>query len=154
VTANPDGPCSPAGAGDDLRIVHEFAPAKVNLTLRVKGRRPDSYHELESLVAFADFGDELFFLPGEGQGIAVAGPVAHALRGPNLIEAAADDGWAPLADNGGFSETHALTSDSSAVDAGDPAGCKGGSDEPLELDQRGEPRSAGGRCDIGAHERQ
>ena len=31
----------------------EPAPAKVNLTLRVVGRRPDGYHELESLVCFA-----------------------------------------------------------------------------------------------------
>ena len=31
----------------------EPAPAKVNLTLRVLGRRPDGYHEIESLVVFA-----------------------------------------------------------------------------------------------------
>ena len=37
----------------------EFAPAKVNLTLRVLGRRADGYHELDSLVAFADVGDRL-----------------------------------------------------------------------------------------------
>ena len=37
----------------------EHAPAKVNLTLRVLGRRADGYHEMESLVAFADFGDRL-----------------------------------------------------------------------------------------------
>jgi len=29
----------------------EKAPAKVNLTLRVIGRRADGYHEIESLVA-------------------------------------------------------------------------------------------------------
>ena len=41
----------------------ENAPAKVNLTLRVLGRRADGYHEIESLVAFADFGDRLSFAP-------------------------------------------------------------------------------------------
>ncbi len=35
------------------------APAKVNLSLRVTGRRDDGYHELESLVAFAGLGDTL-----------------------------------------------------------------------------------------------
>ena len=35
----------------------EKAPAKINLTLRVLGRRADGYHELESLVAFADLAD-------------------------------------------------------------------------------------------------
>ena len=41
----------------------DFAPAKINLTLRVIGRRADGYHELESLVAFADVGDTLTFSP-------------------------------------------------------------------------------------------
>ena len=40
------------------------APAKINLTLRVVGRRTDGYHELESLVAFAGLGDWLGFVPG------------------------------------------------------------------------------------------
>ena len=39
--------------------LHEFAPAKVNLSLQVKGRRLDGYHELVSLVAFATVGDQL-----------------------------------------------------------------------------------------------
>jgi len=37
----------------------EFAPAKVNLTLSVGQARADGYHPLHSLVAFADWGDEL-----------------------------------------------------------------------------------------------
>ena len=37
-----------------LAALPEFAPAKVNLTLRVLGRRSDGYHEIESLVVFAD----------------------------------------------------------------------------------------------------
>ena len=39
--------------------VREFAPAKINLALHVLGRRDDGYHELDSIVAFADVGDEL-----------------------------------------------------------------------------------------------
>jgi 4-diphosphocytidyl-2-C-methyl-D-erythritol kinase len=54
----------------------ESAPAKVNLTLRVLSRRRDGYHEIESLVAFAEFGDRLRFSPGGGLTLAVDGPTA------------------------------------------------------------------------------
>ena len=57
----------------------ENAPAKVNLTLRVLGRRADGYHELESLVTFAEVGDRLSFVPG--------GELALAVRGPNAVQA-------------------------------------------------------------------
>jgi len=56
----------------------EPAPAKVNLTLRVVGRRPDGYHDLESLVAFARVGDRLDFTPGGALALAVRGPFAAA----------------------------------------------------------------------------
>jgi 4-diphosphocytidyl-2-C-methyl-D-erythritol kinase len=52
------------------------APAKVNLTLRIRGRRPDGYHELESLVAFAGCGDRLTLRAGPQLELAVAGPTA------------------------------------------------------------------------------
>ena len=35
----------------------ELAPAKINLTLRIMGRRRDGYHALDSVVIFADIGD-------------------------------------------------------------------------------------------------
>jgi 4-diphosphocytidyl-2-C-methyl-D-erythritol kinase len=57
-------------------LLVESAPAKVNLTLRVFGRRSDGYHEIESLVAFAEFGDRLRFSPGSGLTLAVNGPTA------------------------------------------------------------------------------
>ena len=60
----------------------ESAPAKVNLTLRVLGRRADGYHDIESLVAFADFGDRLGLTPG--------GELALTLRGPGAARAGAD----------------------------------------------------------------
>ena len=56
----------------------EKAPAKVNLTLRVLGRRADGYHEIESLVAFAGVGDAVTFRPGGALALAVGGPTAAA----------------------------------------------------------------------------
>lgn len=56
----------------------EKAPAKVNLTLRVIGRRADGYHDIESLVAFASVGDALTFTPGGALALSVGGPTAAA----------------------------------------------------------------------------
>jgi len=56
----------------------EPAPAKVNLTLRVLGARPDGYHEIESLVVFAAVGDALAFTPGKKLALVVRGPTAVA----------------------------------------------------------------------------
>ena len=69
----------------------ENAPAKVNLTLRVHGRRNDGYHDIESLVAFADFGDRLSFLRGDKLTLAVEGPGAAEVGGgdDNLVLKAA-----------------------------------------------------------------
>jgi 4-diphosphocytidyl-2-C-methyl-D-erythritol kinase len=53
-----------------------FAPAKINLTLRVTGRRADGYHELESLVVFARPRDRLRLMPGEKLSLVVDGPTA------------------------------------------------------------------------------
>ena len=54
----------------------ERAFAKINLTLRVLGRRADGYHELESLVAFADVADTLTLEPGSTNGLEMSGPFA------------------------------------------------------------------------------
>ena len=56
----------------------EKAAAKINLTLRVLGRRPDGYHEIESLVAFADLADTLTLQPGGDVALDIAGPFAAA----------------------------------------------------------------------------
>ena len=52
--------------------------AKVNLTLRVVGRRVDGYHELESVVAFADCADHLSLTPGSELQLRITGPLAQA----------------------------------------------------------------------------
>jgi 4-diphosphocytidyl-2-C-methyl-D-erythritol kinase len=69
----------------------ERAPAKINLTLRVVGRRADGYHELESLVVFAGVGDSLTFTPGRALALTVDGPTAAASGSPddNLVMKAA-----------------------------------------------------------------
>jgi 4-diphosphocytidyl-2-C-methyl-D-erythritol kinase len=58
------------------------APAKINLTLHVLGRRADGYHDLESLVAFAGTGDDLRLEPGAALALHVEGPTAP-LAGSN-----------------------------------------------------------------------
>ena len=70
--------------------ISERAPAKINLTLRVLGRRADGYHELESLVTFADVGDCVTLTvagePGAAGNVAVSGPFAGDIDGQNLLE--------------------------------------------------------------------
>ncbi len=56
----------------------EEGRAKVNLTLRVVGRRVDGYHELESVLAFADCADRLGLAPGSALDLTMSGPLAQA----------------------------------------------------------------------------
>lgn len=73
-----------AGAARGLLV--ETAAAKVNLSLRVLGRRADGYHELESLVVFAGVGDVVTLDVAEPLGLEVTGPEAAGLaEGPNLV---------------------------------------------------------------------
>lgn len=55
-------------------VLQDQARAKVNLTLRVVSRRVDGYHELESVVAFADCADRLTLQPGVPLGLSATGP--------------------------------------------------------------------------------
>jgi 4-diphosphocytidyl-2-C-methyl-D-erythritol kinase len=52
------------------------APAKINLYLRVVGRRADGYHLLDSLVAFADLADRVSVEPADALSLVVDGPFA------------------------------------------------------------------------------
>lgn len=73
--------------GAALRLT---AYAKVNLYLHITGRRPDGYHLLDSLVAFADVGDEVVIAPSEQMTLEIDGPFAAALGGgENLMLSAA-----------------------------------------------------------------
>lgn len=68
----------------------ENAPAKVNLTLRVLGRRADGFHEISSLTAFSGIGDRLELDPGDDVTLDVHGPFAGEIGdGDNLVLKAA-----------------------------------------------------------------
>ena len=59
-------------------MLSEEGRAKVNLSLRVAGRRVDGYHDLESVVAFADCADRLTLAPGPELSLKTTGPLAQA----------------------------------------------------------------------------
>jgi 4-diphosphocytidyl-2-C-methyl-D-erythritol kinase len=59
--------------------VREFAAAKINLFLHVLGRRSDGYHDLDSLVVFAEVGDEIELTPGGERIVSVEGRFADAV---------------------------------------------------------------------------
>jgi 4-diphosphocytidyl-2-C-methyl-D-erythritol kinase len=61
-----------------MPVLSDQARAKVNLTLRVNGRRVDGYHDLESVVAFADCADGLTLAPGPDLDLTMSGPLAQA----------------------------------------------------------------------------
>ena len=69
----------------------ERAPAKINLALHVLGRRSDGYHELDSIVAFANVADRLAFAAAEDWRLDIVGPFAAGLASgdDNLVLKAA-----------------------------------------------------------------
>jgi len=71
-------PTTDAAVKSSASELVEDGRAKVNLTLRVMGRRIDGYHDLESVVAFADCADRLSLLPGTELQLATTGPLAEA----------------------------------------------------------------------------
>ena len=52
--------------GDGLLIL---APAKINLSLLIVGKRPDGFHEIETVMAKINWYDEILIQPGQQEGI-------------------------------------------------------------------------------------
>jgi 4-diphosphocytidyl-2-C-methyl-D-erythritol kinase len=81
--------------------VRETAYAKINLALHVRRRRDDGYHELETLFAFVDAGDELAAAPASQDSLTVTGEFGAGLSNPfgNIVAKALNSlphgaGWA------------------------------------------------------------
>ncbi|ERK17934.1 4-diphosphocytidyl-2-C-methyl-D-erythritol kinase [Pantoea sp. AS-PWVM4] len=65
------------------------APAKLNLFLYITGRRPDGYHNLQTLFQFLDYGDTLTITPDDSGNIRLLTPLAGVPDEHNLIVRAA-----------------------------------------------------------------
>ncbi len=63
----------------EAAAIVELAPAKLNLDLLVTARTAAGYHELDSIVVFADRGDRLTFAPAAALELVLEGPFAAAL---------------------------------------------------------------------------
>ncbi len=88
--------------------VRVFAPAKINLTLKVARPRDDGLHPLQSVVAFADVGDVVAAAPGDGLSLTLEGEFAEGLSAgeDNLVLRAAR----ALADAASMAEANAALS--------------------------------------------
>ncbi len=65
------------------------APAKLNLMLHILGRRPDGYHELQTLFQFLDYADELEFAVRDDGQIHLHSDLQDVPHDSNLIVKAA-----------------------------------------------------------------
>jgi len=65
------------------------APAKLNLFLHITGRRPDGYHQLQTLFQLLDYGDELTFTVGQQGGVTLTCNQPELVNDDNLVIRAA-----------------------------------------------------------------
>ena len=87
----------------------EIAPAKLNLALHVRGKRPDGRHDIETIFAFCTDGDRLSAVPADGISLEMTGPFAGNLDAgdDNLVLKAARS----LSDRASMEKSAALTLD-------------------------------------------
>ncbi|MDF2604316.1 4-(cytidine 5'-diphospho)-2-C-methyl-D-erythritol kinase [Sphingomonas sp.] len=76
-------------------VIVEPAPAKLNLALHVRARRPDGYHDLETLFVFCRDGDVVTIADAQDDSFTITGPFASALAAAATDAVPADRaGWA------------------------------------------------------------
>ena len=60
-------------SGEQITVVGDGllvrAPAKINLSLLIAGKRPDGFHEIETVMAKINWYDEILIQPGQQEGI-------------------------------------------------------------------------------------
>jgi 4-diphosphocytidyl-2-C-methyl-D-erythritol kinase len=74
-----------------IQTLEVTAPAKINLTLRVVGRRADGLHLLDGITAFSTFGDLIRISRHDGDDrLHLSGPFASRIDGDNIVSTAID----------------------------------------------------------------
>ena len=68
----------------NAKPVSVFAPAKINLYLHITGRLDSGYHTIDSLITFADIGDDIRIEPAEVFSFEVGGPFASSFQEKDL----------------------------------------------------------------------
>ena len=86
-----------------MSAARAIAPAKLNLTLEVLGRRADGYHDLDSVVVQLDLADELTLRPaaqreivyrgGDGRPTPILGPDIVVRAWDRLLQLDRERGW-------------------------------------------------------------
>jgi cysteine-rich repeat protein len=142
-TADADGVPNPNDGNDDGGGLFNGGGANIFLKNSIIAGNEDAGGESPDCNGAVSSQD--FNLFGATAGCTIAGTTTHNVTGQAAL-------LGLLADNGGPTFTHALLSDSPALDAGDPTGCIDENDDPLTTDQRGFDRPVGSACDIGAFE--
>ena len=68
-----------------MQTFHSKCPAKINLFLKLTGKRSDGYHELESLFAFLDLADELIIEKSDEFKLEIAGEFTELIDQKNNL---------------------------------------------------------------------
>jgi len=68
---------------NSLKNITIFAPAKINLYLHITAKRNDDYHLIESLVVFADYGDQITVTPSKKLRLKINGQFADYIKPDN-----------------------------------------------------------------------
>lgn len=124
------GNSAPVGTGGAIRNVVNASGASSN-------------PQIQNSILWGNGTDEITS-DGTGSTTVTDSIVQGGFGGVNVLNA--DPLLAPLANNGGFTQTHALNAGSPAIDAG------GANSTCATSDQRGVTRPQGGACDMGAYE--
>ena len=67
--------------------IEVLSPAKLNLNLKILNRRPDGYHNIQTIIQFVDFGDNMTFELTKDRGVQL---ISNEKIQNNLILKAAD----------------------------------------------------------------